>query len=146
MNDLYADDIVLWSERQADLLRRRAAGELVNDARLDWLNIAEEIESVGRNDKREVRSRLARLCQHLLKWAYQPDQRSSGWRGTIREQRHELHDLFDDSPSLRGFATASLARSYARGLDDARDETGQVTMPDTCPWTLEQLLNETFWP
>jgi hypothetical protein len=72
----YDIDLSLWSEQQAALLRRRAAGELINEAELDWYNIAEEIESVGGNTRRELRNRLARLLQHLLKWHYQPEHRS----------------------------------------------------------------------
>jgi hypothetical protein len=69
-HDRYDRDVLLWSERQANLLRRRAAGEIANDADLDWLNIAEEIEAVGVSQRRELRSRLIRLLQHLLKWKY----------------------------------------------------------------------------
>jgi hypothetical protein len=67
MSDLYEDDILLWSERQADLLRRRAAGELVNDAALDWLNVADEIEDVGRSEFRSCRSLLRQALRHMLK-------------------------------------------------------------------------------
>ena len=84
MSDLYDEDFILWTERQATLLRRRAAGELINDVELDWLNLAEEIEAIGGNTRRELRHRLARLLQHLLKWHYQPEQRSRSWRATIR--------------------------------------------------------------
>jgi hypothetical protein len=77
MSDLYDVDFILWTEQQATLLRRRAAGELVNDAELDWQNLAQEIEAVGGNTRRELRHRLARLLQHLLKWHYQPEQRST---------------------------------------------------------------------
>lgn len=93
-------DIVRWSQRQATLLRERAAGRLVNDAELDWSNIAEEIESVGISQKREVRSRLARICQLLPKWAFQPELRSRSWRATIAIQRRELKDVLKDSPAL----------------------------------------------
>jgi hypothetical protein len=75
MSDLYEDDIVLWSERQGSLLRRRAAGELVNDAEFDWPNIAEEIESMGRAEQDQLTNRLAVLLAHLLKWRFQPDPR-----------------------------------------------------------------------
>jgi Domain of unknown function DUF29 len=74
----YDTDLLTWSERQAALLRRRVAGELVNDAAIDWSNVPEEIESVGHSERRELRSRLARLLQHLLKWRYQPEHRSRG--------------------------------------------------------------------
>ena len=97
----YDTDILTWSERQATLLRRRAAGELVNDADIDWPNVAEEIESVGRSERRELRNRMARLQQHLLKWRYQPEHRSRSWRTTITTQRREIEALLADSPSLR---------------------------------------------
>ena len=83
MSGLYDDDFTLWTEQQATLLRRRAAGELVNDAELDWLNLAEEIEAVGGNTRSELRNRLARLLQHLLKRHYQPELRSRSWRAAI---------------------------------------------------------------
>ena len=67
MNDLYEDDILLWAERQAELLRRRAAGELVNDAELDWENVAEEVADVGRSELRAVASHLVQALLHDLK-------------------------------------------------------------------------------
>jgi hypothetical protein len=76
MSNLYQTDFALWAERQTELLRRRAAGDLVNDSDLDWQNLAEEIEAVGASTRRELRNRLARLLQHLLKWHYQPALRS----------------------------------------------------------------------
>ena len=69
MNDLYDSDFVLWSERQAALLRRMGNRERVND-QVDWGNLAEEIESLSRNDRREIRSRLRVICEHLLKWQF----------------------------------------------------------------------------
>ena len=80
----YDEDFFAWTEEQARLLR---AGEL---AEIDALNLAEEVESVGRSDRREIRSRLIVLLTHLLKWHFQPDARSSGWLGTIREQRDQI--------------------------------------------------------
>jgi hypothetical protein len=67
VSDLYDDDILLWSANQAALLRRRAAGELVNDAEIDWTNVAEEIEDVGRSQLNAVESRLAQALRHMLK-------------------------------------------------------------------------------
>ena len=64
----YATDVAAWAEQQAGLLRRRASGQLPNDAGLDWENLAEEIEGVAASQKREIRNRLKRICQHLLKW------------------------------------------------------------------------------
>ena len=105
---LYVDDLYEWTERQAALLRRRAAGDLANDAELDWLNLAEEIESLGAHEKREVRSRLTLILQHLLKWRYQPEMRSRSWKSTISVQRRDLLRVFEDSPSLRRFAAGVL--------------------------------------
>jgi hypothetical protein len=150
MSDLYDDDIALWSVHQADLLRRLAAGGPTNEIPAneipDWANIAEEIESVGRSEKREVRSRLTVLICHLLKWAYQPEHQSASWRGTIRVQRRDLGAVLDDSPSLRGFAAGALPKAYTAGREDAVGETGILALPVVCPWVIDQILDEAFWP
>jgi hypothetical protein len=87
----YETDIVLWSAHQADLLRRRASGVLINDAELDWSNIAEEIDSLGRSHARELGSRLATILVHLMKLQASPACTSrAGWRDTILEQRDEI--------------------------------------------------------
>lgn len=142
MSDLYDEDFTIWTERQAALLRRRAAGELVNDAELDWRNIAEEIESLGGNARRELRSRLARLLQHLLKWHYQPEHRSRGWRSTIRTQRQEIEDLLADNPSLRSKLPELLPVAYQRGRTEALEETGLLDLPPASPFTVEQALGD----
>ena len=138
----YDTDILTWSERQATLLRRRAAGELVNDAEIDWPNVAEEIESVGRSERRELRNRMARLQQHLLKWRYQPEHRSRSWRTTITTQRREIEALLADSPSLRATLPDVLAASYRAARDDAITETGLLDLPENPPFTVEQALND----
>ena len=139
--DDYDTDVLAWSERQAELLRRRAANEI------DWDNIAEEIEAVGRSQKREVRNRLARLCQHLLKWAFQPELRSRSWRATITTQRHELHAVLMDSPSLVPFVAEALPHAYLTGRAWAEQETGLIDLPsETCPWTAEDVLAGDFYP
>jgi hypothetical protein len=142
MSDLYDEDFILWTEQQATLLRRRAAGELVNDAELDWLNLAEEIEAVGGNTRRELRNRLARLLQHLLKWHFQPEQRSRSWRATIRTQREEIEDLLADNPSLRPKLGEFAAAAYRRARAQALDETGLLDLPEDSPFTVEQALGE----
>ena len=121
----YDTDILAWSEHQAALLRRRAAGELANDEGLDWLNLAEEIESVGASQKREVRSRLMLICQHLLKWKYQPDLQSRSWQSTLFVQRRDLLSLFEDSPSLRPFAMRVLPAAFANGRQAAERSTSR---------------------
>src|SRR5271165_1979740 len=98
----YDTDILIWSERQAELLRRRAAGELVNEADLDWPNIAEEIESLGKTVARELATRVSTILIHLIKLEASPAAEPRiGWRKTIREQRDEIDLLLEDAPSLR---------------------------------------------
>ena len=141
MNDRqYETDFALWSERQADALRRRAANEI------DWDNVAEEIESLSRSDKREIRNRLEVLLQHLLKWARQPEQRSSGWRGTIVEQRRRLQQLVKESPSLHNYPASRLSEAYDGGREDTQIETELTDLPLACPWTIEQVMDHAFRP
>jgi Domain of unknown function DUF29 len=138
----YDTDLLTWRERQAALLRRRAAGELVNDAEIDWSNVAEEIESVGRSERRELRNRLAQLLQHLLKWRYQTEHRSRSWRTMIATQRREIEALLADSPSLRATLPDVLAIAYRAARDDASTETSLLDLPDASPFTVEQALGD----
>lgn len=144
MSDLYGDDIVLWCARQADALRRRAANEI------DWDNLAEEIEGVAANQKREVRSRLRVICEHLLKWRHlrEREHEGHGWRHTLSEQRRELEGLFEDSPSLRRFAGEVLQRSFTNARQDVERETGRSLglSDDVCLWSLEEVLSLDFLP
>ena len=146
MSDLYEDDILLWSERQAELLRRRAAGERVNDADIDWPNVAEEIEDVGKSERREIESRLAVLCTHLLKWRFQPKRRSRSWAGSITEARNQIERVIRGSPSLKGRLAKMLAEAYADGRRVAAAETGLKSVPPECPWSVEEILRHDFWP
>src|SRR5262245_1130692 len=91
----YERDFYRWTQRQAALLRTQDSGEL------DWKNIAEEIESLGKRDRRELGSRLRVLMIHLLKWQFQPTKRSESWSSTIGTQREEIRLIIEDSPSLR---------------------------------------------
>ena len=135
-------DLSQWAEQQAALLRRRAAGELVNEADLDWANIAEEIEAVGGNTRRELRNRLTRLLQHVLKWHYQPEHRSRSWRSTIRTQRQEIEDLLADNPSLKARLPELFEAAWPRARTDAMEETGLLDLPQTPPFTVEQVLGD----
>jgi len=103
---------------------------------------------LGERDKREVRSRLALVLMHLLKWQYQPTHRGASWRCTINEQRSELTLLFGDSPSLRRVAEESLGKCYDIARKRAADETGLALsfFPEDSPWTLEQALAVGFLP
>src|SRR6266849_1981760 len=114
----YNKDFFAWTEEQARLLR---AGELVE---IDAVNLAEEIESAGKSDRREIRNRLIVLLIHLLKWRFQPDGRSSGWLGTIGEQRDQIELILEDSPSLRPVITEALTGAYQKARAIANRETG----------------------
>jgi hypothetical protein len=140
MSDLYEDDIAAWAARQADLLRRRAANEI------DWENVAEEIADVGRSEEREVESRLAVACEHLLKWEFQPRLRSNSWRSSVVQARTRIARVIRRNPSLKSYPATVLADAYQDGRDVAEAETGLLHLPETCPWTVEQVLDRTFWP
>ena len=139
---LYDQDFFAWSRQQAELLR---AGDL---ARADIEHIAEEIESMGRTEKRELISRLTVLLLHLLKWRYQRDNRGASWEASIRVQRNRLADHLDDNPSLKPLLPQSLTSAYRDAVLEAIAETGLpgATFPATCPWTVEQTLHAEFWP
>jgi hypothetical protein len=110
MSDLYDEDVLLWSERQAELLRRRAAGELVNDAELDWPNIAEEIESVGISEGRALASHIRNILEHLIKLQASPaSMPRTGWRATIARGRLDVTALLNQSPSLGASLDAVIA-------------------------------------
>lgn len=139
----YETDFVAWADLQADALRRRAANEI------DWENVAEEIESLSRSDRREIRSRLAVICEHLLKWEFQVDARSPSWRASIREARDRIADLIEESPSLAAYPATQLPGprgAYTRGRREAVDATGITDLPETCPWAIDQVLDANFWP
>lgn len=141
---LYETDFYAWTQRQADLLR----GEEFEQ--VDWDNLIEEIESLGRSDKREVESRLEVLIMHLLKLTYQrrASRNTRSWRNTIAEQRQRLHRLLRESPSLRAQLPEIINDVYVDAIKSAVRETSldKRIFPTECPWTATQLMDEEFWP
>ncbi|MFP5512302.1 MAG: DUF29 domain-containing protein [Alphaproteobacteria bacterium] len=144
----YDTDFLAWTEEQARLLRE-ASRERINTP-IDWENVAEEIESMGRSELRAVESALVRVIEHLLKLEYSPAPDPRGnWRRTVREQRDQVIDGLEDSPSLRG--KVDLAKAYRRGRDYAtegleQDRLPSDLLPTDCPYSLEQLLDTGWWP
>jgi hypothetical protein len=137
----YDDDLYQWTIDQADALRRRAINEL------DFDNLAEEIESVGRSERREIRSRLEILLIHLLKWRYQPEKQSASWRASISEARRRIEDVLADNPSLRSFPAEALANAYRLAiLNEAIRRLELMHLPEACPWAIEDVLRDDFWP
>lgn len=138
----YDQDLYAWALNNADLLRKRQLNAIDVD------NIAEELEALAKNQRRELRSRLTILIMHLLKLRYQPNLQSRSWRVTIDTQRDELHDLLDDSPSLRNELDDIIHNSYPRSVRKAAYETGiePANFPEDCPWSAGQILDSDFWP
>ena len=142
MSDLYDTDFLLWSERQADLLRRRAAGELVNDAEFDWLNVAEEIEDVGRSQLRAVESHLAQALLHDLKAEAWPLSREvPHWRAEARGHRDDARAAFAASMEQR-IDVAKLYRRALRRMPEMINDVPPLLVPQACPVTLDELLRE----
>lgn len=142
MGNLYDEDVIAWAEQQARLLR---SGQW---ARLDIDNIAEEIEDVGKSEKRELQSRLAVLIAHLLKWTYQPGRRGSSWQNTIREQRATIADDLQKCPSLKPLLCDAkwLHQAYRRGMIEASGEARLPRLPQALPWPVSDLLSQDFLP
>jgi len=141
MDDLYDEDVLAWSERQAGLLRRFAAGENVN-ARPDWDHIIEEIEDVGSERLHAVESLLVQALVHLLKLQAWPEARDAEhWDGEARGFRDDAAARF--TPSMR--QKIDVGRLYARALrrlPRTIDGQSPLALPQTCPWTLDGLLGE----
>jgi hypothetical protein len=136
----YDTDILIWSEHQGALLRRRAAGGLVNDAEMDWPNIAEEIEDVGRNQLHAVESRLVQALRHMVKaqaWPASLD--APSWRADAIDFRRQARRRF--APSMRQkIDLAALYADAVAAMPAAIDGQAPLPIPDTCPVTLDELL------
>lgn len=115
---------------------------------VDWEAVAEELEDMGRSEMRELESRLEVLLAHLLKWRFQPDRRSSSWRGTIKEQRRKAERLLRQNPGLKNLLGELLDDAYHNALAVAEGDTGiaEEVFPETCPWPFEQIMDEGYWP
>lgn len=138
----YDQDFYAWATEQAALLR---SGRLAD---ADIANIAEEIESMGRSEKRELVNRLVVLLLHLLKWQFQPALRGNSWRLSVEEQRYRLESHLDDNPSLKSRLDAAIREAYRLALVEAERETGlaRSTFPKDCPYAFAQMMNPEFWP
>jgi hypothetical protein len=138
MPSTYDQDFFQWTQETARAIEEGRFDEI------DRAALADEVESLGKRDRREVGSRLAVILMHMLKMEYQPEMESASWRSTIKTQRRELADVFADSPSLRIQMTVLLPKAYRNARSDAADETGLpiATFPACCRWTVEEVLGE----
>ncbi|WP_460194393.1 DUF29 domain-containing protein [Thermosynechococcus sp. FA-CM-4201] len=137
---LYDTDFYAWTLEQAKLLK---AGDF---AHLDIAHLVEEIEALGRQERRELENRLGILIGHLLKWDYQPQKRSKSWRATIREQRRAVQKLIHQNPSLQPYLPQAIAEAYESGKDLVVRETplDYSDLPESCPYPLEKVLDSQF--
>jgi hypothetical protein len=138
----YDQDFYGWAMAEASLLRQHKWDEL------DIEHLAEELESMGASEKREIRSRMKQLMKHLLKWKYQPDLQCRSWKNSIRNQRLELEDVIKDNPSLKPSLNENMKEVYMRALTDAAEETGiyKENFPTECPYTFDQIMDDQFYP
>jgi len=141
-SSLYERDFYAWANEQAALLRANRLGQA------DIEHIAEEIESMGRSEKRELVSRLTILLLHLLKWQYQPALRGASWRSSIRVQRISIDSHMQDNPSLKAVLPTAIAEAYRVAKIEAEDQTSlpEDTFPTACPWAFGEMTDDNFWP
>jgi hypothetical protein len=139
---LYDRDYYLWLETT---IERLCNGQF-NAVDID--SLIEELETLGRSEKKALRSYLRLIVMHLLKWQYQLDKRSKSWQITIRNNRFEVEEALNDSPSLKPKLAELLAECYPRAVIEASDDKGLPvsTFPPSCPFTLEQILDQNFLP
>jgi hypothetical protein len=139
---LYDQDFHDWTVTQARALRERRPKEL------DWANLAEEIETLGRSDKRAIESNLNILLVHLLKWRFQPEGRKGGWRSSIREHRARIDRIIAESPSLCGYPEQVLGQEYELARARASDKMGlpENRFPTDPPFSIDEILDPDFWP
>ena len=139
-SNLYETDFYAWTLEQSKLLKEG------NFEHLDIINLVEEVESLGKQERRELENRLGILIGHLLKWDYQPEKRSKSWKATIREQRRAVQKLVSQNPSLHPYLAEAIADAYESGQDLAVGETSldYVDLPENCPYALEQLCDSNF--
>ena len=139
---LYETDFYAWTQEQAKLLRNQQW------SKLELPNLIEEIESLGKQQRAELRNRLKVLIGHLLKWEYQPERRSRSWLMTLRIQRRDTQELLEENPSLKPYLEEALQKVYESGRDLAVGETNLPlkTFPENCPYTLEEIFRDGFYP
>jgi hypothetical protein len=140
--DLHDTDFYTWAMETARALRAGRFEEL------DWNAIAEELEDMGRSEKRELVNRLVVLLAHLLKWEFQPERQSRSWRLTVKEQRLAINEHLTECPGLKPLVNEMLRTAYRRAVIQAARETGleESDFPAHSPWTFGQALDGTFWP
>jgi hypothetical protein len=141
---LYDQDFYAWTQEQANLIKTKAF------EKLDIANLLEEVESMGKHEKRELANRLTVLLMHLLKWKYQPARQCKSWKLTLKEQRNELKYHLKENPSLTNPEAfgETLSHAYSIAILKAAEETNldEDVFPESCEWTVTQILDDEFFP
>jgi hypothetical protein len=141
-SNLYNEDFYLWIETTAKQLKNG------NFSEIDLANLIEEIESMGRSEKRALKSNLLVLLMHLLKYKYQPKKCSNSWLSTIFEHRRRLKEELTESPSLKSHFLEIFNECYQDARKQASLETGLSldTFPMDSPFTIDESLNQDYLP
>ncbi len=142
MNEAYSTDFNSWIDQTAQFLRERRWQEI------DVEHLIEEVEDLGKSERRGIASQLTRLLLHLLKWQYQSQRRSDSWLDSITDARTQVELAIKDSPSLKNYPVEQLEESYQRARRQAAKQTNrQVSVfPEACPYPLELILDEDWLP
>ena len=142
MSETYSTDFSDWTRQTAQLLRERRWDEL------DVANLIDEVEDLGKSERRAIASQLTRLLLHLLKWHYQPQRRSDSWLDSITDARTQIDLAIKDSPSLKDYPAEQLEDSYRRARRQAATQTKlEISVfPETCQYPLDLVLSEDWLP
>ena len=142
MSETYSTDFSDWTRQTAQLLRERRWHEV------DLANLIDEVEDLGKSERRAIASQLTRLLLHLLKWHYQPQRRSDSWLDSITDARTQIDLAIQDSPSLKGYPAEQLEDSYRRARRQAATQTKlEISVfPETCQYSLDLVLSEDWLP
>ncbi|MBH8561277.1 DUF29 domain-containing protein [Nostoc sp. CENA67] len=142
MSASYKTDFNLWIEHTAELLREHRWLEI------DVENLIEEVQDLGKSERRAIVSQLTRLLLHLLKWQYQPQRRSDSWLDSITDARTQIDLTIKDSPSLKNYPIEQLEESYQRARHQAAKQTQlEISVfPEDCAYSLELVLDEDWLP
>ncbi|HAG83223.1 MAG TPA: DUF29 domain-containing protein [Cyanobacteria bacterium UBA12227] len=139
---LYETDYLQWIETSVEKLRSG------NYANVDWDNLIEELEDMGRSERRSLESNLIVVLVHLLKWQYQPERRSGSWESSIIEHRRRIKKALKESPSLKRYFETILSECYTEAVKQAKAETRLPLdiFPTQCPYELGAIINDEFLP
>ena len=139
---IYDTDFVRWVETTVEQLRTQ------NYANVDWENLLDEIEDMGKSEKRAIYSNLKILLLDLLKYKYQPDKRSNSWVASIVEHRQRIKKAFKESPSLQPYFTEIFNDCYQDARELVAAETGLAIndFPVETPFNYEQVINAEYLP